>query len=250
MNLSVTRRSFISAVIGLAVGLSSSWMLTGCSPAESKQTENQDNLPNSDDPSSVNPFDPESFSIPEALGNTYQQALAKVQEVASDAILFALRFSHVCTPEQPIRWDYMFASQSQLTYYIVFTGDVISVSELGECTMKFSEWENVPSIERIRVDAGRAYDNICASIHSMAEPSSLYAYLILYSEEADTAPTDYSYVDEPLTWYFEFGFTDEPGALVEQEDTSNAESTSEENTETLIVYAVDAVSGEARCIVE
>jgi hypothetical protein len=116
--------------------------------------------------------------------------------------------------------------------------------------MKFAEWENVPSVDAITVDAAAAYQNVSEIASSMTEPDNLYAYLILYSEAADTAATEYSYVDEPLNWYFEFGFQDQTDNVEESESDDTISSPAENDETALVVYAVDAETGETRCVTE
>lgn len=243
------RRQFLAIAASAAAAWAMPWMLAGCAAPNAESSSTAESSA-SDDASSGAPFDPSRFIVPDALGDTYQQALQKAQEAAPDALLFALRFSHVVTPGQAVNWDYMFASQKELKYYIVFTGDVTSVSELGDCTMKFAEWENVPSVDAITVDAAAAYQNVSEIASSMAEPDNLYAYLILYSEAADTAATEYSYVDEPLNWYFEFGFQDQTDNVEESESDDTLSSPAENDETALVVYAVDAETGETRCVTE
>lgn len=268
----LTRRGFAMLAAGTAAAWAMPWAMAGCS-ADSQATDgqgaNDGNAAGPDDANQAAPqaprFDPASFTVEDALGDTYQQALAKAQEIAPDAMLFALRSSHAVTPGQTMVWDYMFASQKELRYYIAFTGDVVSVSELGKCTMKFAEWENVPSADEIKVDAATAYQSVCEAATDMPEPSELYVYLILYSEEADTAATEYSYSDEPLTWYFEFTLPEGKAAgSKDEEDEAGTAGSNDEGDSNLLppetdaqpdatmlrVYAVNAETGDVSCVVE
>ncbi len=216
MHALISRRGFMAATTAAALSCALPGSMSGCSPSSNRVEDAEDgntggNATGADatSPAAQNPrFDPASFTVGDALGQTYQQALAKAQETAPDAALFALRTSHAIRPGEAAAWDYLFASQKELRYYIAFTGDVISVSELGKCTMKFAEWERVPAADAIKVDAAAAYETAssAAADSAMGQPAELYAYLILYSEEADTGAEAYTYVDEPMNWYFEFSF--------------------------------------------
>lgn len=269
-NAHLSRRGFVAMAAGVTAAWAMPWAMAGCSAdsqAPDEQDANDGNAASPDDAGQDSPqaprFDPASFTVEDALGDTYQQALAKAQEIAPDAMLFALRSSHAVTPGQTMAWDYMFASQKELRYYIAFTGNVVSVSELGKCTMKFAEWENVPPADEIKVDAATAYQSVCEAAADMPEPSELYVYLILYSEEADTAATEYSYSDEPLTWYFEFTLPEANEAASENGDEADSSESGDEGNSNLLppetdaqtdasalqVYAVNARTGQTERIV-
>lgn len=232
----ITRRDFIFATAGCAaLGILCSFG-TGCSSATDNKISSQ----------GVNQephlgFD--SFTVDDALGETYRRALEKIQETIPDAMLFALRAAAPIRPGECVAWDYMFASQKNLRYYIVFTGETISVAELGECTMKFAEWEHVPTTDALNIDASTAWEQVCAAAE-LPTPNNMYVYLILYSEEADTAASAYSYADEPMNWYFEFNVdSDEKKAA---SSTDDAASTPETH---MTVYSVDGKTGETSCVV-
>lgn len=245
MRALISRRGFVAATTAAALSYTLPWSLAGCSSSSEQKESAEDGGSgenaagtDADSPASQEPrFDPASFTVDDALGQTYQQALAKAQEIAPDAILFALRSSHAIRPGEAVTWDYMFASQKELRYYIAFTGDVVSVSEMGKCTMKFAEWEHVPDVDAVKVDAAAAYGNICDAASAMAQPAELYAYLILYSEEADTGADAYSYIDEPMNWYFEFTFE---GSEIEASDEDAA----------MAVWSANAETGAVTCVVE
>lgn len=262
---SLTRRGLVAMTAGAVAALTTSWIMGGCSTDENASGGQGDGVASSDtdSPSTQEPlFDPASFTVGDALGETYQQALEKAQEIAPDAMLFALRSSHAIRSGEAIVWDYMFASQKELRYYIAFTGDVVSVSEMGKCTMKFAEWENVPPADAVKVDAAAAFESICTAATAMAEPTDLYAYLILYSEEADTGAEAYSYIDEPMNWYFEFGFDTASADAADGGETTSGDSDSKDTIEAaappsadeepaaMTVWSVNAETGETVCVVE
>ena len=261
----LSRRRFVTIAAGVTAAWTAPWILGGCSSGpQSADGQNVNDAADNgagagDTETAAAPasrFNPASFTVADALGDTYRQALAKAQEIAPDAMLFALRSSHAVTPGEAVTWDYMFASQKELRYYIAFTGNTVSVSELGKCTMKFAEWENVPPVDDLKVDAAAAYENICTAAADMPEPTELYGYLILYSEEADTAATEYSYSDEPLTWYFEFTLPEESdkGAEGATDSDDSEESVTSPiaagDDAAMTVWAVNAETGETTCIVE
>lgn len=264
----LSRRRFISLAVGsTALGvfaLSSLGCATGSSPSEGNSADTTSSAGTADAANSGARFDSACFTVGSALGEPYERALAEVRKTAPDAVLFALRTATVVLPGETVTWDYLFASQQNLRYYIAFTGTATSVSELGECTMKFAEWEHVPAVDAIKVDAPAAWESVCEAAADMGAPSNLYVYLILYSEESDTAASAYSYADEPLTWYFEFSVNEgeatqeasgaqgadadaAQGAPAAAEDEGSAAG--ETTTTPLVVYAVNAETGETSCVV-
>lgn len=248
--MNLTRRSFVAA----CATVTTCCMLSGCkSEGELDET--------------AGAFDPSAFVIPPALGEIYRQAKAAAYELADDAVFMGVRPAHVTAAGETLSWDYLFASQRELSYYIVFTRSGAKAVHLGECSLLNTEWKALPDIETAVIDADKAYEAVCGIAGNAPAAENVYVYLSAYYRNLDTDAAMYEYQAEPMKWYFEFNVEDE-SSLVDgsaEGDAASSEaggdgvslgagddSSDEEGVgkPPMFVYSVDALTGEVAAVLE
>ena len=166
---------------------------------------------------------PELGEPVDALGSSYEQALAAVSERVDDPTLLAVRCSDTETGQQPV-WSYLFGSQSMSFMYNVApnaeTGEY-SASTYGRLEWNDKSWEEIPSPDAIAVSSTDALSAVEAACRESNPMKSYSANLVTFLSGDGSTDASVS----PLKW----------------EVVVNAD---EEEELTGECYTVDAVTGE------
>lgn len=166
---------------------------------------------------------PELGEPADALGSSYEQALAAVSERVDDPTLLAMRCSDTEMGQQPA-WSYLFGSQSMSFMYNVApdaeTGEY-SASTYGRLEWNDRSWEEIPSPDAIAVGSTDALSAVEAACKDSDPMRSYSANLVTFLSGDGSADASVS----PLKW----------------EVIVNAD---EEEELTGECYTVDAVTGE------
>jgi hypothetical protein len=176
----------------------------------------------------------EGFSIPPALGDEYDTALAAVQQDASDAVLIAVRSSTIVSADTPCSWSYLFASPSQGNVYTAFTNDGQAYPALyGQYSPGKGSWDEIPPESQIAVDADTAFNLVCQQMGS-TPVTNCYIYLLLYVAEQDDP------LAGTLVWYLELNTPD--GSASTTSDSSSTGSGASGSSSTSATNGDDATA--------
>lgn len=112
----------------------------------------------------------------DALGESYEQALAAVSERVDDPVLLAVQCTTTNTGEEPV-WSYLFGSKAMAFMYTVSPNE--ETGEYGAATYGRLEWtdrswDSIPSVDSIAIsstDALTAVEEACRE----ADPMRTYS---------------------------------------------------------------------------
>lgn len=204
-------KAALAVVLAAVVVACAACVLGGCS-SNAKATEAADQI-----------------SIHAALGDSYDAALAAVQEKASDAKLLAVRMSSEASDEGTPEWMYLFISRVRVCAYTVFVsnGEAIA-AEYAQMSFAQEEFDAIPDPSAIAVDADKAYELIKENLAADQIPQDVSVWLMTFVKE-DPDPTEYA-----MKWVFSFN----------EAAAQDEESEEGEDAPVPFAYYVDAYTGD------
>ena len=141
----------------------------------------------------------DDIAIQPAMGESYEAALAAVQEKASDAKLLAVRLSAAADSSTAPEWMYLFISHTRVCAYTVFMSEgQATAAEYAQMSFTEDEFNAIPDPSVMQIDADQAYDLVKDTLAPDQVAEDVSIWLMTYVKE-DADPTEYA-----MKWVFSF----------------------------------------------